>query len=94
MALGVCLSLGIAGYATYSKMALEKKFEEKTIDAKATQVKLIAMTNTLGEMQSKNADSLKEISLLQAEASGSKSDVAAFAKQATSCDKVKKQLRI
>ena len=94
MVLCVCLAVGIAGYATYSRIVLEKRFEEQTIDAKATQVKLIAMINTLGETQAKNAEASKEISRLQAEASGSKSDVAAFAKQAASCDKVKKQLHL
>lgn len=94
VSLGFALSVGVAGYAIFSKMALEKQFQQQTSETKETHDKILAMSNTIGDLQSKLDGTLKDIQRLQSEVDTERSKIAAFAKQAASCDKIKKQLRI
>lgn len=94
VSLGLALSTGVAGYAIVSKIALEKQFQQQTSEAKETHDKILAMSNTIGDLQSKLDGTLKDIQRLQSEVDTERSKIAAFAKQAASCDKIKKRLRI
>lgn len=51
-------------------------------------------TATIGKMEVEKSEAAKEILRLQSEEGDSKSKIEAFAKQAASCDRIKKRLRI
>lgn len=94
VSLALVLSVGIGGYAIFSKMALEKQFQQQTIEVKGTKGKLLVLSETIGELQTEKEKTEKDMSRIQSENDAYQSEIAAFAKQAAACDTIKKQLHI
>ena len=78
----------------FSKMALEKQFQQQTVDVKETKEKLLVASKTMGELQTEREKTAKDMLRIQSENDAFQSEIAAFAKQAAACDTLKKQLHI
>ena len=94
VSLGLAISIGISGYTIFRKIALEKQVEQLIFDAKAADGKISLLTNKSKDFENQTKERTKEISDLKSTLKDSDSKVEAFAKQAASCEKIKRRLHI
>lgn len=91
--LALCL-LAVGGIAVAALNKKTQEIEDTRADLTKANEKIVAMSNDLGAAKSEAEMATKDLADLKEKMTNQAEDLAAFAKQATACESVKKKLSI